>query len=570
MPARVISRGAVALLAATVTLLAAGVAGPPPAWASAGLNGGGSGFAALEIQQWQGDVASPAYGSLSINYSSQSSGIGRQYFGSNTWDFAATDIRYIPGVENALLGQLQSGRCGGRAPAQCFQYVPVSAGGLGFMYNLSKSDGSRFTGLNLTPVDVCRIFTGQLPAPGMVWGNPELVAHNPSLAGSTQPITPVVRQDEAGESYVLSQYCLAEDPADWSSFAHFQQTNFCTTQTDYYSFDGQAFVSGAPVPIWPSVLSGCRGALVSGGSDGVANIVVDPSQGPGSITYNAAGYALVRNFPNASVENAAGRFTEPNAQSVTIALEYARSVQPPDGTFILDFAERSGADPRAYNPSTYSYVLAQTGGFRTSLGTTLGRFLCYAIGIGQKDAAPLLYAPLSKQVQQIGENAVVQIPGAPPRGTSAGQCLAGAPAASNPPPLQVVTPVATTAPGSSGTTAGTPGSMAAGGRAAGSSAGSSSAGSGTAGSSSTGRAARAAAAASGRTGGTAATAAGGSGPASAGNSSLTTGAQGAGTQGGLAAATTPTNYDALWSVLEGAAVCALVVAFFGARRRTDT
>jgi phosphate transport system substrate-binding protein len=563
-PKRVLSRGVVALAIVTVTLLAVGVSAPHSAWASAALNGGGSGFAALEIQQWQGDVASPANGSLSINYSSQSSGIGRQYFATNTWDFAASDIRYIPGIEASYLSQVQSGRCKGLAQPQCFQYVPVSAGGLGFMYNLSNSDGSRFAGLKLTPVDVCRIFTGQLTT----WGTPELVSHNPSLAGSTQAITPVVRQDEAGESYVLSQYCIAEDPGDWNSFSHFQQANLCTTQTDYYSFDTNAFQNGSPIPIWPSVLLGCRGAVTAGGSDGVANIVIDPSQGPGTITYNAAGYALVRNFPNASVENAAGRFTQPAALSVTIALEYARPVG--DGTFTLDFSESTGADPRAYNPSTYSYILAQTGAFDTPRGTTLGRFLCYAIGIGQKDAAPLLYAPLSKQVQQIGENAVVQIPGAPPAGTSPGQCLAGAPAASNPPPLTVVPPVTTPAGGSTGTTAGSSGSTAASGGSS-ASAGSSATGSGTAGSGSSHKAAAAAAALAGRTAGTAGGSSGGTraGSGSSG-SAFTQGTQGFGTQGGLAAATTPTNYDALWSILEGAAVCALVVAFVGARRRSDT
>jgi phosphate transport system substrate-binding protein len=567
MRSRLIGRLGVAVAGAlaAAAALAVGFSGAPPAGASASLNGGGSGFAALEIQQWQGDVASPAYGSLSVNYSSQSSGIGRQYFASNTWDFGASDIRYIPGVETALLNQAQSGRCGGRAQGQCFKYVPVSAGGLGFMYNLSNPDGSRFGGLKLTPVDVCRIFTGELTT----WGSPELVANNPSLRGSTQAIAPVVRQDEAGESYVLSQYCIAEDPADWNSFVHFQATNLCTTNTDYYSFDVGAFQSGNPVPIWPSVLFGCRGAVIAGGSDGVANIVVDPSQGPGSITYNAAGYALVRNFPNASVENAAGRFTQPAALSVTIALEYARAVG--DGTFSLDFRESSGADPRAYNPSTYSYILAQTGGFSLSKGTTLGRFLCYDIGIGQKDAAPLLFAPLSKQVQRISQDAAVQIPGAPPPGTAQGQCLAGAPAASNPPPLQTVTPV-TTASGASGATSGSSGGTGGAGG-SGSSASSSSGGSKTAGSASS-RAAAAAAATAARARAAAGTTAAGTSAANAGGASsgtaLTQGTQGSGTSGGIAAATTPTNYDALWSILEGAAVCALVVAFVGARRRAET
>ena len=46
-----------------------------------------------------------------------------------------------------------------------------------------------------------------------------------------------------------------------------------------------------------------------------------------------------------------------------------------------------GPDPRAYFPSTYSYVLAQTAGFDAGKGATLGQFLCYAVSQGQVDRA---------------------------------------------------------------------------------------------------------------------------------------------------------------------------------------
>jgi phosphate transport system substrate-binding protein len=511
------------------------IASAPEAWAATPITGGGSGFAALEISQWQADVASPANGSLHVNYSSQSSGIGRQYFATNTWDFAASDIRYINGFENAYLNQMQSGRCGGRLAAQCFQYVPVSAGGLGFMYNLTNADGSRMTNLRLTPSDVCGLFTGRITS----WN--QLSSNNPSLRNSSQAITPVVRQDEAGESYVLSQFCIAQDPSDWSAFAHFQLTNPCAATQEYASQDVQAFTSGLPIPTWPSVLLNCHNIPVANGSDGVANTVADPTQGPGSITYNAAAYALVRSFPNAFVQNAAGSFTEPNSLSVTIALEFASPVG--DGTFTLDFSERRGADPRAYNPSTYSYVLAQTGGFDTGRGTTLADFLCYAIGKGQQRAAALLYAPLSAQVQAIGEAAILKVPGAPPSAA----CLAGAPPPPPPPTLILVHPTATTVAGSPASGGSLPGA--------------------TSGSRATGGAKSRSSAATGHnavaqaSNPLATSGSGGSGP----------GQSASGQQLTSAASLPPhstTNYDAAWSVLEGAGICAIGVAFAGQRRRS--
>lgn len=552
--------------AAAVVMVSSGAFGAAPAWASTPINGGGSGFAALEIQQWQADVASPANGSLQVNYSSQSSGIGRQYFASNTWDYAASDIRYIPGYEDALVAQAEKGRCGGRPAAACFQYVPVSAGGLGFMYNLTNPDGSRIANLKLTPLDVCGIFTGRVTK----WN--QLAGNNPELASSNASITPVVRQDEAGESFVLSQYCIAVDPSDWNTFVSFQLTNPCAAGQEYFSQDVQAFHTGAPVPTWPSTVEGCRSVPVASGSDGVANYVADPSLGPGSITYNAAAYALVRNFPNAYVENAAGAFTKPDSLSVTIALEFASAVG--DGTFRLDFQERSGADPRAYNPSTYSYILAQTGGFDVGRGTTLGKFLCYSIGIGQKDAPSLLYAALSAQVQRIGEAAILKIPGAPP----AAACLAGAPPPPPPPKLQLVHPVAPSGSGGSGPNGG-----------AGSGSGTGLTGPGSsrnAGSSNCHPSAHAASTTTtkphatttvARTHRAATTTVCSASTGSANGGALGNGAGGA--LGGASATTVPpalaatmtphdtTNYDALWSVLEGAAVCALGVVFAGRFRR---
>lgn len=567
----VVLRIAAALVALTSTVILL----EGRASAATPINGGGSGFAGLEIQQWQADVNTPARGNLTVNYSSQSSGIGRQYFASNTWDYGASDIRYIPGIEQSTENELQSGRCGGRALPDCFKYVPVSAGGLGFMYNLRNPDGSRDTNLKLTPADVCGIFTGRLTT----WG--QLAGNNPSLNGSSQAITPVVRQDQAGESYVLSEYCIALDPADWSNFAHFEQTANCTAGLDYTATDAPAFNSGQPIPVWPSELLGCRSVPAASGSEGVADTVHDPNQGAGAITYDAAGYAVVRQLPNASVQNAAGAFTSPSALSVTIALEFATGVG--DGTFKLDFNESSGADPRAYNPSTYSYILAQTGGFDTGRGSTLGRFLCYAIGAGQVRAPALLYAELSPQVEAISEAATVQIPGAP----NANQCLAGAPPLPPPPPLGLVKPAVlpvTTTPSSRGVAsgAGASGSATTGGTAnSANSAGTalcSSTASTTPPTSSTSTTSTTAVSrhsgSSSTTTSMSTSATSTTVPCSSSTGEGSSGANsallGSGGQSAASSSHSPTNYDALLSIFEGAVLCAVGVAFAGQRRRAST
>jgi phosphate transport system substrate-binding protein len=375
----------VALCLLGLQLISAG-----PAFAGSPINGGGSGFAALEMDQWRADTARSPY-NLTVNYVSQGSSFGRQQFTSGNFDFGASDIIFQP----EEIANLQSQRCANKALADCFVYVPVSAGGLAFMYNLVDSAGRRVSNLQLTREAACGIFTGAIKK----WNDQAIVATNPGLAGDSNNIIPVIRSDGAGESYVLSEFCIAVAGGVWNAFIQ-----------DRIQHDpgglSTPFRNGQPVSTWPQ---GWGLATTANGADNVANTVADPVAGQNSITYVAAGYAKVRNFPVASVQNAVPGgtvFTQPDEANVTVALSYAKGRG--DGTFILDFG---GPDPRAYFPSTYSYVLAQTTGWDAGKGATLAQFLCYAVGKGQDIAPTLRYAALSAELVAIAVAAIRKIPG---------------------------------------------------------------------------------------------------------------------------------------------------------------
>jgi ABC-type phosphate transport system substrate-binding protein len=379
----------VALLLVVTTVLPVDSAG-----AASAITGGGSSFAALEIDQWRADTARKPY-SLQVNYVSQGSTFGRTEFIENHLDYGASDITFQP----AEMGPLQSKRCGGRAPdVGCFVYVPVSAGGLSFMYNLTDSTGSRVTNLRLSRQAACKIFTGAIKR----WNDPELVATNPFLAGFSRDIVPVIRADGAGESFVLSQFCIAVAKPVWDEFRARQIR-------DHPENVATDFRNGSPVSNWPQEWGR---AVPQPFADGTATTVADPVSGKDSITYVAAGYAKVRSFPVASLQNAAGVFTQPDEENVTVALGYATGRG--DGTFNLNF---TGPDSRAYFPSTYSYVLAQTTGFDPGKGAALGQFLCYAVSAGQVIAPRLRYARLSAPLVDIAIDAIVRIPGAPAKGS---------------------------------------------------------------------------------------------------------------------------------------------------------
>jgi ABC-type phosphate transport system substrate-binding protein len=373
-------------LVGVAVVMLAGVLCPPSSVprasaAGPGLNGGGSSFAKLEIDQWRAEVARKPY-ELGINYVAQGSSFGRNQYIIGALDFAASDIPF----QAPELVELN------KTARKDFVYVPVSAGGLGFMYNLIDTAGQQVTNLNLSPHSACRMFTDDT----MKWNDPELQTLNPNLSLPDHRVGAIVRADGSGTSYVLSEFCISTSPDVWSAFQAAELNNSSAVPE---------LAAGEPISNWPTNRFGSAVA-----ADGVAAAVADAS-GLYGITYNEAGFAKVRGFPNASMLNAAGQFTQPTEGAVSIALGYATG--RPNGTFQLDF---QGADPAAYFPSTYSYVIAQTTGFDPAKGEVLARFLCYSITKGQRvDLTEALgYARLSAPLIELGKTAIAQIPGAPP------------------------------------------------------------------------------------------------------------------------------------------------------------
>jgi len=377
---------------------------PPPAQASGPtIVGAGASFPQLEIEQWRADVAHKPY-QINVNYVSAGSTFGREQYIAGLVDFGVSDIAF-QGPELDRLGSKRP-----------FVYVPVSAGGVGFMYNLRDTSGRRITTLKMTQRTICRVFSER----GMYWDDAEIKGLNPGLGLRHQPVVPVLRADGAGTSYVLSEFCIADAPDVWRSFINY-------VATDQVLHDGADpfFLNGEPTSRWPPF-----GGIGQFASDGVANAVANPATGDGAMTYVEAGFAYVRGFPVASVKNTGGRFTLPTASNVNRALAYAHSAG--NGTLTLAY---KAPDPNVYFPSSYSYVIAQTKGLDPNKGRVLGTFLNYSLTKGQDRAEPLGYARLSSVIVNAALNNVQKIPGAPPRPTQI-----NAP----PPPAIIKGPVVTT------------------------------------------------------------------------------------------------------------------------------
>jgi phosphate transport system substrate-binding protein len=334
------------------------------------VTGAGSTWVQVALDQWRADIARQGY---TINYQSVGSSTGRQFFIANQVDFAASEIPFQP-TEN---------------PTRAFQYLPDVAGGTSIMYNLHAPDGSRITSLKLDANAVGGIFTGVIKT----WQDPAITNLNPGLQIADTTLTPVLRSDGSGTSAQLSLYLASQAPAAWN--------HFLTTP----SLNGDV-ICPAPCSNWPQV----PGSQQQAGSDGVANYVANDAIGRGSVGYVETAFAIGRGFPVAWLHNASGHYAQPTSQNVATALQHA--TLNPDLTQNLG-GVYTAPELNAYPMSSYSYMITQTAGFDPAKGGVLGTWLIYIACGGQKEAAPLGYSPLPKNLVQDVFNAVQRIPGAP-------------------------------------------------------------------------------------------------------------------------------------------------------------
>ena len=388
--------------AGTATALDTSAAGAASAVSASRVSGGGASFPQLELEQWRADVARPPY-SLKVDYQAAGSTFGREKYISGQLDFADSDIPF----QDDEVGRVAA------SPRRNFAYVPVSAGGLGFMYNVVGTDGRRITNLRLSQRNVCRLFTEE----AITWNDPAIQAENPGSAATRRQRPPRRALRRFGHQLRVQRVLHLDGPR------HVAQVHLAGARTLPDSASVQ-FRNGEPTSQWPN---GYGSTSTAYASDGVANTVANDVSGKSTITFVEAGFAKDRGFPNAVVRNAAGVYHAPDAANVTAALAYATGRN--DGTFTLDYLAN---DPNAYFPSTYSYVIAQTSGFDPGKGLTLATFLYYSVTQGQRRAEPLGYARLSDVLVRLAIAQIAKIPGAPPAPTD----LGGAP----PPPRPIGIP----------------------------------------------------------------------------------------------------------------------------------
>ena len=389
--------------------------------APAAINGSGSTYVALAMQQWVADAQTQG---LSVNYLPTGSPDGLTSFGNELIDFAGTEAEF-----SALTRGTGAGTPG---DARGYQYVPDVAGAIAVMYNVDDKAGRRVDYLHLSMRTVARIFTGDISN----WADPAIAADNLGLELPDQPITVVYRSGQSGTTALFYDFVANVAP---DIFAPWAARNQLPTNVRIIQLDSTPGFAPKTIAL--------------NGSDQIAQFTAGGS-GKWSIAYDEFGYAVTYGAPAAWIQNVSGNWVLPYAQNISAALESA--TLRPDLSQELSGVYGS-PNPEAYPLSAYSYMVSmcQRAGDRPTckgpyanpgVSETLERWLRYIACEGQVNMARIGYSPLPPNLSQEVANSIARLRGSAPEVLNADNCAnprfrgsLGAGAVSPPDPLAGLT-----------------------------------------------------------------------------------------------------------------------------------
>ncbi len=236
-------------------------------------------------------------------------------------------------------------------------HIPTVAGAVVVAYNIPGVG----PGIQLTPTVIADIFLGKITR----WNDPAITRLNPGTRFPGTTIAPAHRSDGSGTTNIFTTY-LAETSGEWAS----------------------AVGAGKSVH-WPIGLGGK-------GNQGVAQLIKTNEGGIGYIELN---YAVTNAIPYAAVRNARGKGVYPTVGSTTLAVDAV-----PLPADFRKVAVNTGA-AGGYPITGFTYLLV----YRNGTKPEVKKMLQWMLTTGQKDAAPLYYAPLPPGVRQRALAAVASI-----------------------------------------------------------------------------------------------------------------------------------------------------------------
>jgi phosphate transport system substrate-binding protein len=306
---------------------------------SGAVTGAGSTFVYPVLSAWAADYKNQ--GGAAINYQSIGSGGGITQVKAGTVDFGATDQ---PLASDDL------------ARSNLAQF-PIVIGGIVPVVNIAGLDAGK---LHLTGPVLADIYAGKIKT----WNDPNITKLNAGVNLPSTQIAVVHRSDGSGTTFNFTHYLSQVSPTWKSGPGEGKTVN------------------------WPTGVGGK-------GNEGVAGYV---KQIPNSIGYVEYAYVIQNKMTYTQLQNSAGTFVSPSADTFSSAADSADWKNARDFNLVMTNAPGQNAYP--ITASTFILLPKQPKDKAVSQASI--KFFKYALEHGQPQAKKLDYVPLpASLVQQI-------------------------------------------------------------------------------------------------------------------------------------------------------------------------
>ena len=295
------------------------------------VTGAGSTFVYPALSAWATDYRNET--GTAVNYQSIGSGGGISQVEAGTVDFGATDQ---PLASDEL------------AKNNLAQF-PVIVGGIVAVVNIPGIDAGK---LKLTGPILADIYQGKIKT----WNDPAIVKINPGVSLPGSAIATVHRSDGSGTTFNFTHY-LAQVSPTWKAGPGEGKTVNWT------------------------------GGVGGKGNEGVANYV---KQLPNAIGYVEYAYVVQNKMSYALLQNAAGQFVAPSAESFAAAASTADWKNAKDYDLVMTNAPGANAYPIAAT----TFILLPKAPKDKAKSDAVIAFFKYALEKGQAQARKLDYVPL--------------------------------------------------------------------------------------------------------------------------------------------------------------------------------
>jgi phosphate transport system substrate-binding protein len=251
--------------------------------------------------------------------------------------------------------------------------IPLVISAQTVIYNLpGLGPGSH---VNLNGTVLAGIYTGKIT----MWDDPAIAGINKGMPLPAIKIVPLHRSDSSGDTFLFTSYLSTQDP-DWSSTIGYGTT-----------------------AAWPRV----TGALPEKGSVATMNAC---KATPGCLAYNGISYlsqALAGHLGYASLANAFGNYTLPDAAAIQASVASFVSLTPPNETISMI----AGPAVNGYPLVNYEYAIVKSNQPSASKASAVKAFLHWVITTGNQPGylRAVGFQPLPGPVKALGEQQIAEI-----------------------------------------------------------------------------------------------------------------------------------------------------------------